>query len=326
MKADSEKTRDELLHELTEKRKQLAKDRKEYSAAVRDLQMARMIIERSPVILFRRVAGEETRLEYISENIRMFGYQPEAFLAGAMHLRDIVHPDDKQRVEKEIRNSAEADVGEYTMVYRCITRNGEVRWIEDQTSVVRDETGKKTHIQGILYDITERCLAEEEVRKSADKYRRIVETAAEGFYLADTSLKVVDVNEAFCRMTGYSREELLGTTMAERATEEFQQFLRFNRERLLAQEYREFEGTGITKDGCEIPVLIHGNNVRDDHGEIIGYMAFITDMTVHKKALALAAEVQKSLMPNETPRIPGLDIAGRNICCDEVGGDYYDYI
>jgi len=102
--------------------------------------------------------------------------------------------------------------------------------------------------------------------------------------------------------------------------------LRFNRERLLAQEYREFEGTGITKDGCEIPVLIHGNNVRDDHGEIIGYMAFITDMTVHKKALALAAEVQKSLMPNETPRIPGLDIAGRNICCDEVGGDYYDYI
>lgn len=357
MKADKEKTRDELLRDLAELKKQfaehekvrlrsmtpedelyilgrriqeqekkLANEREEYQTTVRDLQMARMIIERSPVILFRRMAGIQDRLEYISENIRMFDYFPEAFLSGIINLRDIVHQDDRQRVTREIREFAEADVEEYTMVYRCVTKDGEVRWVEDQTSVVRNEVGKKTYIQGILYDITERYVAEEEARKSADKYRRIVDTAAEGFYLCDMSLKIVEVNEAYCRMTGYTRDELLGSSLTERATEEFQQFLHFNREKLFSREYREFEGTGITKDGREIPILIHANNVRDDQGEIIGRMAFITDMTVHKEALALAAEVQKSLMPKETPRIPGLDIAGRNICCDEVGGDYYDYI
>ena len=69
-----------------------------------------------------------------------------------------------------------------------------------------------------------------------------------------------------------------------------------------------------------------GNTLRDDEGKIIGNMAFITDMTEHKKALVLAGEVQKSMLPHEKPRINGLDIAGRNVSCDEIGGDYYDFL
>jgi sigma-B regulation protein RsbU (phosphoserine phosphatase) len=55
-------------------------------------------------------------------------------------------------------------------------------------------------------------------------------------------------------------------------------------------------------------------------------MAFITDMTEHKKALALAGEVQKSLLPQDKPVVPGLDIAGKNVSCDEIGGDYFDFL
>jgi sigma-B regulation protein RsbU (phosphoserine phosphatase) len=49
-------------------------------------------------------------------------------------------------------------------------------------------------------------------------------------------------------------------------------------------------------------------------------------MTEHKKALALAGEVQKSLLPQDKPTIQGLDIAGKNVSCDEIGGDYFDFI
>jgi sigma-B regulation protein RsbU (phosphoserine phosphatase) len=55
-------------------------------------------------------------------------------------------------------------------------------------------------------------------------------------------------------------------------------------------------------------------------------MAFITDMTEHKKALALAGEVQKSLLPQSKPNLHGLDVAGRNVSCDEIGGDYFDFL
>ena len=43
-------------------------------------------------------------------------------------------------------------------------------------------------------------------------------------------------------------------------------------------------------------------------------------------ALKLAEEVQRNLLPNQAPKIPGLDISGISIYCDETGGDYYDYL
>ena len=357
MKSDSNKTKAELLEELSALRLQetkagslqnrlddIEKSYKElqtrYEKRTKDLErecldrdqteealrMAEVIIDNSPVILFRRVAGDEPRLVYVSENIRQMGYTAEEFYNEQIHFRDIVHPDDFERLGAEIQEYAEKDVEEYVQLYRVLTKNGDVRWVEDQTSVVRDADGVKTHNQGILVDITERKVAEDELRKSEEKFRRIVETAGEGFILMDEDLVMVDVNDAFCKLLGYSREELLGKTTLDLAADKFRQFMVDNRDIILAKEYREFEGICTSKSGRDVPVLVHGNTLRDDQGNVIGNMAFITDMTEHKKALALAGEVQKSLLPQEKPRIQGLDIAGKNVSCDEIGGDYFDFL
>lgn len=302
------------------------KENPEHSSVLKELRMAELIVERSPVILFRRIAGDDPRLEYISQNLRQFGYTPKEFLDGDIQFKEIVHPDDHERVSNEIHAYADADVEEYTMTYRCITRSGDIRWVEDQTSVVRDEAGNKTHNQGVLFDITERKNAEDALRKSEEKFRRIVETAAEGFVLMDQKWKIIDFNNAYCTMLGYSPEELRGKSSFDLATDEFRERMLVDRDSLLSQEYHEFEGTAIAKDGHHIPILIHGNTLRDDHENVIGNMAFITDMTEHKKALILAGEVQKSLLPHDKPVVKGLDIAGRNISCDEIGGDYFDFI
>ena len=164
------------------------------------------------------------------------------------------------------------------------------------------------------------------LRKSEEKYRRIVETAGEGFILMDENLIIVDVNDTYCRMIGFPRDEILGKTTFDLATEEFRQFLLTNRDELLSSDYREFEGTVVAADGRRVPILVHGNTLRDDRGDIIGNMAFVTDMTEHKKALTLAAEVQKSLLPQGKPQIQGLDVAGKNVSCDEIGGDYFDFL
>ena len=254
------------------------------------------------------------------------GYTAREFIEEKIFFRDIVHPDDMERIAEEIEHYAEEDVEEYTQFYRIMTRDGQVRWVEDQTSVVRDDEGNKIFNQGLLVDITSRKLAEEAVRKSEEKFRRIVETAGEGFILMGEDLKIIDVNEAYCQLLGYSREEILGKTPMDLASEEFRQFMLANREEILAKEYREFEGTLLAKDGRHVPILIHGNTLRGDQGEVIGNMAFVTDMTEHKKALALAGEVQKSLLPQSKPDVHGLDVAGRNVSCDEIGGDYFDFL
>ena len=316
----------ELERDFNARNNEFARECEKAGNIEKALRMSQLIVDQSPVILFRRAADEPPRLEYISENIRQFGYSPETFIEEEITFREIVHPDDIQRIGEEIRGYAEVDVEEYTQTYRIITKSGETRWVADRTSVVRDDAGIKTHNQGILIDITERKQAEDALRKSEEKYRRIVETTGEGFILLDRDLRILDVNSAYCRMLGYTPEELKGRTPFEFVTDEQREHMLLNKDQLLSNETREYEGAVVRKDGREVPILVHGNTLRDDEGTVIGNMAFVTDITEHKKALMLAGEVQKSMHPHEKPQIKGLDIAGRNVSCDEIGGDYYDFL
>ena len=333
--ADVENSYKDLQARFDERTRELEKECLDRDQTEEALRMAEVIIENSPTILFRRSASLPTdpesaapppKLVYVSDNVRQLGYTAEEFINNEVHFRDIVHPEDIERVGEEIRGYAEKDVEEYTQFYRFIHKNGEVRWVEDQTSVVRDADGNKIFNQGILVDITERKLAEEELRKSEEKFRRIVETAGEGFLLMDENLRIVDVNEAYCNLLGYAREEIIGKTPLDLASDDFRQYMETNIVSILAKEYRKIEGTVVAKDGRLVPILIHGSTLRDDGGNVIGNMAFVTDMTEHKKALALAGEVQKSLLPQDKPEVRGLDIAGKNVSCDEIGGDYFDFI
>jgi sigma-B regulation protein RsbU (phosphoserine phosphatase) len=333
MKSDNNKTKDELLREVKDLKSQineraacLEQECLERCRTEEELRLAQVIIDNSPVVLFRRMAGEKPKLVYVSDNVRQMGYTAREFLDDKIHFKDIVHPDDFERIGEEIKQYAEEDVEEYTQFYRIITKNGQIRWVEDQTSVVRDDKGNKIFNQGLLVDITSRKLAEDALRKSEEKFRRIVETAGEGFILMDEDLKIMDANDAYCKLLGYSRDEVIGKTPLDLATEEFRQYMANDSEEILAKEYRELEGTVVAKDGRHVPILVHGSTLRGDQGEIIGNMAFITDMTEHKKALALAGEVQKSLLPQSKPDVQGLDIAGRNVSCDEIGGDYFDFL
>jgi phosphoserine phosphatase RsbU/P len=324
--ADAKKKYHDLKNSFDARTDELHRECTERDETAEALRMAEVIVDQSPVILFSRIAGDEPRLVYVSENIRQWGYTAEAFLNADIMFRDIVHPHDSERVSEEIGAYAESDVEEYTQTYRIMTGTADFRWVEDQTSVVRDADGNKTHNQGILVDITERMISEEKLRKSEEKFRRIVETAAEGFVLMDENLSITEVNDAYCTMTGFSREELIGKTPLDLATDEFRQYLASNRNTLLSKKYRVMEGRLLSKDGRQVPILIHGNTLTDDQDKVIGNMAFVTDMTEHKKALALAGEVQKSLLPQDKPRVQGLDIAGRNVSCDEIGGDYFDFL
>jgi sigma-B regulation protein RsbU (phosphoserine phosphatase) len=172
----------------------------------------------------------------------------------------------------------------------------------------------------------QRINADVEIRKREEKYRRIVETAGEGFILMDKNLIITDVNDALCQMVHVRREDIIGKTPLDFATKEFQQFMETNRKEIFSGQYKEFEGTVASKNGRDIPVLVHGSTLRDDQDDIIGNMAFITNLSEQKKSLTLAGDIQKSLQPQNSLQMQGLDIAGRTAACDEIGGDYFDFL
>lgn len=319
----------QLRQELDERCREVEVACEDRCQAAADLQLAELIIANSPAVLFRRLAAKEPRarkMVYVSPNISRFGYTAEDFLNGRIMYRDIIHPEDWDRTLKEIRDFEVAGIETYNQVYRIVTAGGAPRWVEDRTTVVTDsETGQRYH-QGIVIDIHRRKEAEDQIHKSEEKYRRIVETTGEGFLLMDQDMRIVDVNNAFCRMLARTPDAVLGQTPSDLAPPEARRFIASHREGLRQGEYQEFESAFLARDGRSVPVLFHCGVLRDDAGAVIGNMAFVTNLSLQKKALELAGEVQRSLLPGRPPRVEGLDIAGRNVSCDEIGGDYFDYL
>jgi sigma-B regulation protein RsbU (phosphoserine phosphatase) len=128
-----------------------------------------LIIDNSPAILFRRLASadlKKRRMVYVSPNISRFGYTAEDFLNNKIMFREIVHPEDTDRIAIEIQEYVRKNIENYTQTYRIITRDDDVRWVEDHTSVIDNpDTGIRYH-QGIVTDIHRRKMAEEKLRKS----------------------------------------------------------------------------------------------------------------------------------------------------------------
>ncbi|MRR38879.1 PAS domain S-box protein, partial [bacterium] len=127
-----------------------------------DLQQANLVVENSPVVLFRWKAAEGWPVELVSRNVTQFGYTPEELLSGSVPFREMIHPDDLARVVREVREHTESGAERFNQEYRILTRDGRVRWTDDRTVVERDRNGEVVHYEGILIDITDRKLADKE--------------------------------------------------------------------------------------------------------------------------------------------------------------------
>ena len=127
------------------------------------LRKAYDIINRSPTVVFLWKNAEGWPVEFVSDNVvKLFGHTAEAFTSGKVSYKTMVHPDDLERVVQEVTTySEEEDRKEFSHdPYRIITKNGEVKWLDDMSSIKRDEKGDITHYEGIVSDISDKKQAE----------------------------------------------------------------------------------------------------------------------------------------------------------------------
>jgi len=120
------------------------------------------IINQSPAVVFLWKNQQGWPVEFVSENIsKVFGYNPEEFLSGRLNYSEIIHPEDLALVTREVaENSQHPERREFVhRPYRIRSQNGGIRWVDDRTSIRRDDQGKITHYQGIILDITEVTIA-----------------------------------------------------------------------------------------------------------------------------------------------------------------------
>ena len=121
---------------------------------------------------------------------------------------EIVHPDDKEEFFEACRR--EHEEGKYfNLEYRIVMPDGRVKWMWSRNFPVLN----KQRTVGIAEEITERKNIELSLRESEQKFRSLVEQAAEMLFLHDTEGKIIDVNRASVENTGFKREELLSMSV-----------------------------------------------------------------------------------------------------------------
>jgi len=169
------------------------------------------IVNKSPAVVFLWQNAEGWPVEFVSENVRQFGYEPKEFLSGKLLFSDIIHPDDLERITQEVSRYSENEGKQFTQEYRVFTKSREIRWIDDRTWVRQNSEGIITHFQGIILDITERKKAEELLKESEQKYRLITEQSNDLIRVINEKFELEYVNElTLLKLLGYSKEELIG--------------------------------------------------------------------------------------------------------------------
>jgi len=187
------------------------KDITEQRQFEQSVQQANLVIESSPVVVFRWNAAEGWPVEYVSDNVRQFGYTPDDFYTGTVPYTSIVHPEDLERFHREVLIHLERGDEQFEQQYRIITQNGDVRWTDDRTVVQRDDEGNVTHYQGVVIDITQQKQVAEDLARSDAQFRALIESAHIGIMVFDHEYRFEFVNEALCRILGRSHDKLIGS-------------------------------------------------------------------------------------------------------------------
>ncbi len=167
--------------------------------------------------------------------------------------------------------------------FRHRLADGGEREVEVHSGPVR--VAGRELLYSIIHDITDRRRAEEALRRSEAKYRRIIDTTAEGYWLFDAeSRELLEVNDAICGMLGYSRYELLGRPITEFTDDEGVALFDRQRERLESHEQRHYEVTLRQRDGQPVHTRINATNLRNAQGQATQVFAFITDISRERHA------------------------------------------
>ncbi|PTL35310.1 hypothetical protein CLG94_10410 [Candidatus Methylomirabilis limnetica] len=172
--------------------------------------------------------------------------------------------------------------------FRHRLANGEVRDVEVYSSPIPAQgAGGRLLLHSIVIDVTERKQAEEALRASAARHQAVLMTAMDGFWMVDTQGRLLEVNEAYIRMSGYSIEELLSLRISDLEAVETARDTAEHLQKIVGQGEDRFETKHRRKDGSVFDVEV---SVQFRSGEDGMFVCFLCDITERKRGEAALRE------------------------------------
>ncbi len=191
---------------------------------------------------------------------------------------------------------------------RFVRADGEIIWLSLNAQKFSDEHGHVIGIEGISRDITSRKQAEAALRESEERYRTVIDTASEGWWVVDQNLRTVEVNEALCRMLEVRRDDLVGRSPVEFAKPSQREIFESHLVRSEIGDHHSFEVVLRTEHGREIEFQVNSTALRDTKHHQSGSFAFYTDITARKVAERASREneIRYRAVFNQTYQFMGI--------------------
>lgn len=265
----------ELLHELDD----------DTAALEESAEVYRIVTEFTTEVSIWQLENGDIR--YISPNcIDVFGYMSAEFYADPDLIVVMIHPDDQELwYDHQPGSCSHGDNG---LDIKMIIKDGSIRYFRHYCHQVVDQQGRPNGIRSSWLDISGQLLIESRARKLS----RAVEQSAGIVIMTATDGSIEYVNPAFCRATGYTRDEVLGRNInllkTDQVTKEMDEALwqAINN----GQQWRG-EFCNQRKDGSRYWVNASISPLFDKNDQISGYLSVQEDITEKKAAEQLTLEL-----------------------------------
>ncbi|HJT66639.1 MAG TPA: PAS domain S-box protein [Pyrinomonadaceae bacterium] len=220
-------------------------------------------------------------------------------------FRTLTHPEDLATAEM-VRALKAGEIPAFTLEGRYIRKDGSIVWVRHTISLIRDDNGCSTHFVQLTEDITEyKQLAtklhdvqarNEAMCQSEERYRELFENSKDALYLHDMSGRYTSVNRAAERLSGYTREELIGRHFSNFVPAEYANHVREQLcKKLETAGETTYEVEMIMKSGQRIPVEVSSRLIVEN-GLPVSVQGCVRDISERKRAQEASRTYSRKLI------------------------------
>jgi PAS domain S-box-containing protein len=253
----------------------------------------RSLVENVPDVAW--LADSEGNASYISPNVeKVFGYTPrEIYRGGNAVWFGAIHPDELEDVKKAYWQLFTGE-SSFDIEYRIQKQNGTWIWVHDRAVSTFEKEGVK-YAHGLFTDITERKRLQEQVERSEEKYRELVENINDIIYATDDKGVITYISQAVERTIGLSASDIIGQPFTKFLHPEDEPFALHNFQQSAAGISNALEFRVVDKAGgirwvrkSSRPIF-HGD-------QFMGTRGLVTDITERKHDEASRMQLLRRLV------------------------------
>jgi PAS domain S-box-containing protein len=232
---------------------------------------------------------------YISPNWLEFVGEPAEKAVGTS-FEPYVHPDDLHLCQQFLQLVLSTGKKQSSVEYRVRRYDGSWRWHYSNGAPLTDADGSVVGYLGIARDITERKKIEAQLENNERYMRSILQTTVDGFWEIDRKGRIVEVNQAYCALSGYERNEIIGMRIEDLEAIESPEETAMHFQKIISNGHDIFETWHQRKDGSVFPLEVSVTFIDSKGGRMICFCRNLTERkAIEREREKLISELKDAL-------------------------------